>query len=217
VFALVLAVVAGLGLTGAPRARADGDPASDILASQSLFLPADGGFTVSEETQLDGLVTAAQRSGYPIRVALVATPTDLGSVSELWRMPSSYARFLALELSQVFRGTLLVVMPDGFGVTAVAPVGSHSQPVAGATTIPAAHAGESMVAAAAAAVQHLAAADGHPVRAPSAPAGGTGSGSWLGSVDLGSWLALVIGAALIALAWAASLRAGPPARLRRAR
>jgi hypothetical protein len=44
-----------------------------------------------------------------------------------------------------------------------------------------------------------------------------GSESALGSVDLGSWLALAAGAALIAVAWTASLRARPPARLRRER
>jgi hypothetical protein len=43
-----------------------------------------------------------------------------------------------------------------------------------------------------------------------------GSASALGSVDLGSWLALAAGAALIAAAWTASLRARPARRLRRA-
>ena len=56
-----------------------------------------------------------------------------------------------------------------------------------------------------------------PPRAVAGPAG-PGSGSALGSVDLGSWLALAAGAALIALAWTASLRARPlSARLRRPR
>jgi len=151
----------------------------------------------------------------------VATPTDLGSVSQLWRNPAGYAQFLGRELSLVFRGTLLVVMPNGFGVSPVVGPGGHASPVAGATTIPSPHAGESMVAAAVAAIEHLASAAGHPVSAPSASAAGAGagsaSGSWLTSVDAGSWLALAIGAALIAAAWATSLRARPPARLRRAR
>ncbi len=96
-------------------ALADGDPASDVLASQSLFLPADGGFKQSDAAQLSGLLAAAQRAGVPIRVALISTPADLGSVGALWRKPQPYAQFLGQELSQVFRGTVVVVMPNGVG------------------------------------------------------------------------------------------------------
>ena len=46
---------------------------------------------------------------------MIASPTDLGSVTELWRQPQNYARFLAQELSLLYRGPLLVVMPNGYG------------------------------------------------------------------------------------------------------
>ena len=199
-----------------PAARADGDPASDFLASQTAFVPADGGFPPSQHAELDELLATAQRRGYPVRVAVIATPTDLGSVSALWRNPSGYARFLGLELPLVFRGTLLVVMPDGFGVTEVGP--RAAAPVPGTTSLPVPPRGESMLLAAIAAVRHLAAAGERPLPAPAtiATPGGS-SGSALGSVDAGSWLALAIGAGLIAAAWTASLRARPLARLRRAR
>jgi hypothetical protein len=185
-----------------------------VLASQPLFLPADGGFSPAQAAQLSGLLSSAQRNGFPIRVALIATPADLGSVSALWRMPAGYAEFLGKELPLVFHGTLLVVMPNGFGVSGVG--GAAAGAIPGATSLPTPHAGESMVTAAAAAVTHLSAAAGHPLAVPSVQATSSG-GSWLGSVDLGSWLALAAGAALIAAAWTASLRARPPARLRRAR
>jgi hypothetical protein len=196
-------------------ARADGDPASDVLASQPLFLPADGGFSPAQAAQLSGLLSSAQRNRFPIRVALIATPADLGSVSALWRMPAGYAEFLGKELPLVFHGTLLVVMPNGFGVSRVG--GAAAAAIPGATSLPTPRAGESMVTAAAAAVTHLSAAAGHPLVVPSAQATSSPGASWLGSVDLGSWLALAAGAALVAAAWTASLRARPPAHLRRAR
>jgi hypothetical protein len=206
-----------LVLAPAPAARADGDPASDVLAAQSLFLPADGGFSRSEQARLTALLAAAQRSGDPIRVALIATPSDLGSVSALWGSPGAYARFLGDELSLVYRGTLLVVMPAGFGVDVVGsgPAGAAAGSRA-AAALGEARRGTPMVAAALGAVEKLAARAGHPLSPPPVAAAGGSGGSHSGSVDLGSWLALAAGAAAIAAAWAASLRARP-ARLHRPR
>jgi hypothetical protein len=189
------------------QALADGDPASDVLASQSLFLPADGGFRQSDAARLSGLLSAAQRAGVPIRVALISTPADLGSVGALWRKPQPYARFLGQELSQVFRGTVVVVMPNGVGTYVTTMPGDDL----GALNAPRA----SPIATAIGTVQTLANGAGHHLRLPAAAAQ-PGSASALGSVDLGSWLALAAGAALIAVAWTASLRARPARRLRRA-
>ena len=105
----------------ATAARADGDPASDVLATQSLFLPQDAGIPLPQQSQLTGLLQASASSGYPIRVAIIATKADLGSVTELWRQPQTYARFLGQELSLVYRGPLLVVMPGGYGFYRLEP------------------------------------------------------------------------------------------------
>lgn len=191
-------------LAGAPAAWADGDPASDVLASQPAFVPGDAGLTPAHQRQLAALLTEASADGYPIRVAIIAGPADLGSVTELWRMPGPYARFLGTELSQVDRGVLLVVMPQGFGVVRVAPDGATPQTgvvAAGALHGPLGTAAEVAVLA-------LARSAGHRLTLPaahSAPA----SASALDSVDAGSWLALGVGAALVVGAWAASLRARP--------
>ena len=142
----------------AGSARADGDPASDVLATQSLFLPQDAGIPVGQQSQLTGLLEAAARSGYPIRAAIIASRTDLGSVTELWRQPATYARFLGQELSLVYRGPLLVVMPDGYGfyrqagplAAAQSALASLRKPVSGAE----------LGAATLTAVERLAAASG---------------------------------------------------------
>ena len=98
------------------RAAADGDPGSDVLVNQSLFLPSDAGVDVPEQTQLGDLLRRAQATGFPVRVAIIAHPDDLGAITELRDKPHSYAQFLGVELSLAFKGPLLVVMPNGFGL-----------------------------------------------------------------------------------------------------
>ncbi len=96
-------------------ARADGDPGSDVLVYQDLFAGSDAGLSVQQQVQLGDLLKAAAREGFPVRVAIIASPFDLGSVTELWRQPREYARFLGIELSLAYKQRLLVVMPNGFG------------------------------------------------------------------------------------------------------
>jgi hypothetical protein len=194
-------------------ARADGDPASDVLATQSLFLPADAGVTFAHESQLNGALASATSSGLPMRVAIIATKADLGSVTALWRQPQTYAQFLGEELSLVYHGTLLVVMPDGFGL-----YGPAQAVAAGRSALAGLHpsaGGPVLGTAALSAVQRVAAADGHPVTVPTAVASPSSSGS--GSTGAIPILVFVLGAAVIAMAWTASLRARPPRLLRRGR
>lgn len=177
----------------AAPALADGDPASDVLAAQPVFLPQDADLSARQQAQLDALVQGSARSGYPIRVALVASVTDLGSVTELWRKPQSYARFLGQELSLVYRGPLLVVMPNGFGLYGTrAPVAMTD------VRLP------DLGAAAIDAVLRLSSAAGHPLAAPTVAAPAATAGA-----DYGPWIAFGIGLALVVVAWAASLRKRP--------
>jgi hypothetical protein len=115
---LVAAVLAaGLlaGLAAGP-ARADGDPASDYLIGQKVFLPFDAKIPQVEQQKLIAAVQSATKLGFPIRVALIWSDYDLGSVTALWKKPQIYARFLGIELSYYFHGRLLIVMPSGFGL-----------------------------------------------------------------------------------------------------
>ncbi len=99
----------------ASTARADGDPASDYLLVQKVFLPFDVKFPKQDAAELAGIVAAANRSGFPIRVAVLASSYDMGSVTALWRRPRTYARFLGEELRYLYKQRLLVVMPNGIG------------------------------------------------------------------------------------------------------
>jgi hypothetical protein len=178
-------------------ARADGDPASDVLVSQTLFLPQDAGVTAEQQAQLGAELSAAQRSGYPLRVAIIGSATDLGSVTELWRQPENYARFLGLELSLVYHGPLLVIMPNGFGADRLGPPTTLRPALTDVR-------GRGLGAVAIAAIQRLAAASGHPVTVPDLTVRSTRDQT--GAVP---WIVLAIGGALIAVAWSASLRARP--------
>jgi cytochrome oxidase Cu insertion factor (SCO1/SenC/PrrC family)/thiol-disulfide isomerase/thioredoxin len=114
--ALALVVLVWAAVSPA-AARADGDPGSDVLVYQSLFVTSSAGVSVSKQVQLNGLLARAKQAGVPIRVAIIAHPSDLGAVGELWGKPRAYARFLGYELSLAYKQRLLVVMPSGFGVS----------------------------------------------------------------------------------------------------
>jgi hypothetical protein len=203
VSAVILALVFG---SLASSALADGDPASDVLATQSLFLPQDAGIPLAQQNQLSALLRSAASSGYRIRVAIIASSSDLGSVTELWRQPHTYARFLGQELSLVYHGPLLVVMPNGFGLVSVsAPTPVDPAALAGLRV--SAGGGPGLATAALTAIQSLADASGHSVPIPAATPTATATSA--GSDDALALIVFATGAVLILVAWAASLRARP--------
>jgi hypothetical protein len=187
-------------------AAADGDPASDVLLSQPVFVPWDAGASPLAASRLRSVVEAAARAGYPVRVAVVASAADLGSVSQLWRRPQAYAEFLGAELSLATGGAVVVVMPDGTGVFRS---GLRSDQVRTALAKARGTArGESLLAAGETAVAALAGEDGHSVSV----AHGVGAGNAartppaIGTVG---WVVLLLGAVLVVAAWSVSLRARP--------
>src|SRR5205085_3146388 len=112
-FALLLAVL--IGVSAPASSLADGDPASDVLASDDVFLP----YPAPAKTPSDSLrraVASAYRHGYRLKVAVVATPNDLGAIPSLFNKPTEYAKFLGAEISFMFVGPLLILMPAGFGI-----------------------------------------------------------------------------------------------------
>jgi hypothetical protein len=101
--------------SGAATARADGDPASDILYVQDVFVPFPKP-TPAVTAALETAVMHANDSGLRLKVAVLASQTDMGTARSLFNRPSDYAKFLGFELSYNYEGVLLVVMPAGFGV-----------------------------------------------------------------------------------------------------
>jgi hypothetical protein len=98
-----------------PAASADGDPASDTLLVQNTFLPYPRP-PASLANALSREVAIAYAHGYRLKVAVIASETDLGAVPSLFNKPADYAKFLGQELEFYYIGPLLVVMPAGYGV-----------------------------------------------------------------------------------------------------
>lgn len=198
-------------LAGTGTAWADGDPASDILYAEQVFIPADAGIPSALQLQLVALVRAAGGHGYPIKVALVGSAADLGADTALWPQPSLYASFLGTELSLVYHGPLLIVMPDGLVLYHLGHSVSREQQIL--QRIVPAPGGSGLAEAALSGVQRLAAAAGHPLSLshPSAPAAMQRA---VGALPVA---ASVVAVLLIALAWGLSLwvrplGSAPPAR-----
>jgi hypothetical protein len=108
-------IVAAAALLAVPAAGADGDPASDVLPAADVFLPYPAP-SAAVSGPLERLVASANTGGNRLKVAVIGSRTDLGSVPVLFGKPTAYARFLGLELRQIYAGVLLVVMPAGIGV-----------------------------------------------------------------------------------------------------
>ncbi|MGH3002690.1 MAG: hypothetical protein ACRDM1_08545 [Gaiellaceae bacterium] len=150
-----------------PAARADGDPASDYLLGQQTFVPPDTGISSSDAKQLAALVAGARRGGYAIRVAIIASRYDLGSVTALYEQPARYAHFLSIELKFVYTKRVLVVMPNGYGVARNGLPSPAEQKVLDRLPPPTATHGPGLAGSAARAVRALAANAGvHIVAAP---------------------------------------------------
>ena len=111
--ATALAVAIASGRPAA--ARADGDPASDYLLVQNVFLPSDSP-SPAAAADLNRAVAAVYRQRERLKVAVIDGKDDLGSVSSLFGQPTEYAQFLGIEIAFWYAGPLLVVMPSGFGI-----------------------------------------------------------------------------------------------------
>jgi len=108
-------VALAAALVAVPAAHANGDPASDVLITQQVFIPFEAPISSSAKEELIKTVAAANERGYKIRVAVIAFTGDLGTAVSLWRHPQSYSKFLGSELAFVYRNRLLIAMPSGFG------------------------------------------------------------------------------------------------------
>jgi cytochrome oxidase Cu insertion factor (SCO1/SenC/PrrC family) len=185
-------------------ARADGDPASDYLYTQPVFMPA--GTPPSLQAQVRAAVVASDHAGAPIKVAVIGSAYDLGSITPLWRRPQTYARFLGVELSDRYRGLLLVVMPNGFGLYEGGASVATDQRALALDRIQSGTTG--LAAAATAAVRRLAAVRGHPLPAAAGrPQASTAAGA---ANHWPTLVVLVAGLLVIAGAWSFSLRRRPP-------
>jgi hypothetical protein len=166
------AIVAALLLLCTPAvARANGDPASDYLLVQSVFLPFNAKVDPGVTADLSDTIREADKVGFRIKVAVIGTRYDLGTAFSLYNKPQKYAEFLGLELSFQYRDRLLVVMPEGFGYSIDGRSDRRGIRVVKRLPAPGTDTTK-QVEAATEAVRRLAAASGHVL-----PRGSSGGGS----------------------------------------
>jgi len=170
---VVLALAAALAGTVAGTARGDGDPASDVLLSDNVFLSYQSPYGSAEGRALEALAKEAKQQHFPMRVAVITQIADLGAIGGLYGKAQRYADFLASEITFVYRGTLVVAMngkPGGFGVHGPGATPAARRALARmklpSTSVTAAE----LARLAATAMQGVAAASGHHLAAPSAAA-----------------------------------------------
>lgn len=197
-----VALAAAVALQPAAPARADGDPCSDFLLVGSLCPPNNPRPSQPQIDRTQKTIDAAKKAGYEIRVAVIGSPTDLGSVPVFFGRPAPYAKFLDAELQSAWTGKLLVVMAAGYGVR------EHTKPYPGGVKAlkglppPANGTPDALMAAATAAVRKLAASEG--VKVPVIPLAATtatppsSNGSGSGSTSFVKY-ALLLAAGLVVL------------------
>jgi hypothetical protein len=167
--ALILAAAACLCFPAA--VHANGDPASDYLLVQSVFLPFDAKIDAKASAQLSDTIRAADSAGFKVKVAVIGSRYDLGTAFSLFNKAERYSEFLGLEISFQFRGHLIVVMPNGFG-TSISGKKDPRGIKALKSLRPPGRDATNEVKAATTAVRRLAAAYGHPL-APAVGGGGS--------------------------------------------
>jgi len=175
--ALLLALL--LAASRPAGAVANGDPASDVLITDDIFLPYEQP-SADQVAKLRRVIEAARAAGRPVRVAVIHSARDLGAVSNLYGHPQEYANLLAGELqnpvesgAEGHQEQLLVVMPAGYATKNVpAAADRHLRGV----ELPADADPDELVGAAGWGVQELARIAGKPIREefeqPEAEAGG---------------------------------------------
>jgi len=168
-------VVLLLALVFVPLARADGDPASDYLLQQASFVPPDTAMSAYDTNELNALLRAAKAAGYTVRVALIASQYDMGSVTVLFKKPKLYAPFLSQELKFLYKGRVLVVMPNGYAIARNGKSDAAEQAVLDKLAPPSPFAGATLAAATAKAIRAVAAHAGVKVAALPKVKGGSSS------------------------------------------
>jgi hypothetical protein len=106
------AVLTLLACACAAAAHAADDRASEVLASEPLFMPKQPGVSRRAADELRDTLAKVD-----VRIALIPSRKALGPGRRFFRRPREYARFLGRRLRFVYGGRLLVVMPNGLAVS----------------------------------------------------------------------------------------------------
>jgi|1186.fasta_scaffold440901_2 hypothetical protein len=184
-------LAAAIAVLCAPAvALAHGDPASHYLETGSLYPSFEHQPSEDVELQLMGVLDAAKKAGFPIKVAIVAGEDDVSDNPEMLNKPQEYAEYVvgALVGSRVaVEAPVVIVTPAGIGVAG--PGAEEMRGVRTGTT------GDALARTAMTAVRDIAAKAGHPLPAdipPAQVAVAPPQGGGLPDVDFGALTPLLV-------------------------
>lgn len=172
---IALVLAAATAALSAGAARANGDPASDVLPFSTVYFSIKNPQSAASGRDLLKITQVAAKKKHPIRVAVIAMPSDLGLIQSLWLKPQPYAEFLGKELFQFarYKGTTLIVMPNGYGV--YGPLAGKGKPALARLPKPGTSDLDKLGVHAATATRRIAAANGVALPPPSSDSSGTPS------------------------------------------
>ncbi len=164
-------------------------------SGQNVFYPYSPTAAAAQRT-LNAETAAAKKAGFPIKVALIQAPTDLGVIPSLFAKPQQYADFLDQEISFKGKQLLLVVMANGYGTEGLPAAATKA---AAALKPPAGKSSTDLAQAAIVAVAKLATAAGHPIKGvPGVPGSSSSSGGSSSTAPI--LIGLIVAALLVAAA-----------------
>ena len=195
---LALLLAAVLAAAAAGSARANGDPASDVLPFSTVYFSIKEPKSYASGRDLLKITQIAAKKKQPIRVAVIAMPSDLGLIQSLWQKPQPYAEFLGKELFQFarYKGTTLIAMPNGYGV--YGPLAKKGRPALAQLPKPGTGDLDKLGEHAATATRRVAAANGMVLPPPSSSSS-SGTPSWVIAAAVLGGVALVGGLVFLGL------------------
>ncbi|MDX6651138.1 MAG: hypothetical protein QOJ97_3089 [Solirubrobacteraceae bacterium] len=203
IFAIALAAL----LASAPGAAANGDPPSDVLPFEHVYVPSEPA-SPTAIADLRDAVKRARAAGYLIKVAVIQSEVDLGPLALLFRQPQRYADYMIKEIPRHGVDTaaerILVVMPSGAGIAGPG-FGPDERKVARTIQVAQSATSTALVQAATSTVERMAAAAGKPIGGAGG-SGGSGGGA-IAPILVG---VLLLGAAVAGIAARRRQGAGAP-------
>jgi hypothetical protein len=217
--------IALVALAGATGAAAHGDPTSHTLETDNLVTTYASPPAIAVELQLRGLLDAAAKRGYPIKVSLIVSMYDTGGEAEPLASPQRYAELVSeeLELVEPVQAPVLIVTPKRIAVSGKQLRDGRLRPVGRADALelvrgielPGTVDGDGLARAAMLAVRRVSSAGGRPLPKYVPPAeqnltriatpvaeSGDGLGGWAIALVAGS--VILLGSMLYAVARRAS-------------
>jgi hypothetical protein len=199
---LLLLLAAAAVMPG--TARADGDPASDVLLQQDAYYPyTPNQVSAPVKRAMDGMLRQVRAKGFGMKVALISAGADLGAYPRLLGAPQQYADLLTREISLGSTPPrVLVVLPTGLGGN---NLGERAGKALSGVGLPEGSDGDALARTAMRAIGALATANRTPV---AVPAIATQKGAGNGGGGVPSWLVFAVPFVVVLLAVSVLSRRG---------